>query len=67
MQSLVNEADKVRAAYRSAQANVNQEFAPEVVAACQKASEERMERIATGQTTAQQEEAKLLALWKQLK
>ena len=66
MQNIINEADKVRAAYHSAQANVNQEFSPEVIAACKKSSNARMERIANGETTVEMEEEVLMKIWMQL-
>ncbi|HCA5183005.1 TPA: hypothetical protein MW242_002629 [Acinetobacter baumannii] len=67
MHKQLTEADKVRAAYRSAQANVHQEFSPDIVAASKKRSNERMERLANGLTTPEEEEAMLMKQWNNLK
>lgn len=57
---------RVRAAYRSAQGNVAQEFPPHIVKGCEASSNARMERLATGQTTFEEEEEALMKKWNEL-
>ncbi|MBK5645680.1 MAG: hypothetical protein I4N51_00075 [Acinetobacter sp.] len=66
MSEEVKYEDRVRAAYRSAQGNVAQEFSPHIVKACEASSNARMERLATGQTTFDEEEAALMKKWKEV-
>ena len=67
MSEEVKYENRVRAAYRSAQGNVAQEFSPHIVKACEASSNARMERLATGQTTFDEEEAALMKKWNALK
>lgn len=57
---------KLQEAFRSAKGIIDHEFSQEVINACREADEARQRRILNGETTFEQEDAALMAEWRQL-
>ena len=57
---------KLKEAFRAAKGIVDHEFSQEVIAACREADEARQRRILNGETTFEQEDAALMAEWREL-
>ena len=57
---------KLQEAFRVAKGIVDHEFSQEVIDACREADEARQQRILSGETTFEQEDAVLMAEWRRL-
>ena len=57
---------KLQEAFRAANGIVDHEFSQEVIAACREADEARQQRILNGETTFEEEDAALMAEWREL-
>ena len=64
----MNEAEKERLkeAFRSAKGIVDHEFSQEIIDACAESVKARQQRLLNGETTFEQEDAALMAEWRQL-
>ena len=64
----MNEAEKERLKeiFRSSKGIVDHEFSQEVIDACKPYEDARRQRILNGETTLEQEEAALMAEWREL-
>lgn len=61
-----DEKERLRAIFRSSKGIVDHEFSQEVIAACREADEARQQRILNGETTFEEEDAALMAEWREL-
>ena len=64
----MNEAEKERLkeAFRSAKGIVDHEFPQEIIDACRANVEARQQRLLNGETTFEEEDAALMAEWREL-
>ena len=64
----MNEAEKERLkeAFRSAKGIVDHEFSQEIIDACRVNVEARQQRLLNGETTFEEEDAALMAEWREL-
>ena len=64
----MNEAEKERLkeAFRSAKGIVDHEFSQEIIDACRANVEARQQRLLNGETTFEEEDAALMAEWREL-
>lgn len=63
----VTQAEKIREAFRSTQGIVEHSFSQSVVTSCQQDMNEIMQRLISGESSFEDEEAVLLMKWRALK
>ena len=63
----LTEADKIRAAFKASEGIVEHSFDQSVVDACKQDMDDMMQRLISGETTFEEEDAVMMMKWRALK